>query len=382
MWWITVPLITLGIIYTVMVIGFWLGIYRTKRDVFPINKVPMPISIVVPIRNEEENINNLLTSFSNLDYPMELFEIILINDGSTDSGWCIAQEWADKLKNLVLLELSPNDTGKKKALALGVSQSLHNIVVFTDADCTHPVNWLSEISDNYKQNRWSMLIAPVMISPANSFFQKIQALEYASIIASSLGSCALGIPTIASSANIAFVKKPIGFNYQMLRPKKISGDDVFLLHSIKRLKGSKITYLHTPDSLVKTKPVNTFRSFLMQRARWASKAPSYRDGATVTIALIVLLLNALLVCASVCMLFIPGLWIVLLISYLVKIAVDLPILWSFLKKYDQRYLLKAYVPLQIIYPVYIVISFILALIMPINWKKSALLETKNEVNIV
>jgi len=229
MWWILVLLIPLCLVYGLMVLGFWIGLRKSSKSFEPINKVPMPISVVIPVRNEEQNMEKLLNSLSNIDYPTELFEIVMVNDNSTDQCWAIAQSWMERMKNLVLLELSPEKTGKKDALTLGISQTLHSIVVL--ADCEHPTNWLSEISNSYKQNRWCMLIGPVMISPTNSVFQKMQALEYASLMASSLGACALGFPVMASSANLAFVKKTIGFNHQMLEPRQTSGDDVFLLHN-------------------------------------------------------------------------------------------------------------------------------------------------------
>jgi glycosyltransferase involved in cell wall biosynthesis len=366
--WIWIPFAVLCTLYCLMVLGFWFGLRRKGYETTPLNKVPMPISVVIPLRNEAKNINKLLSSLVNLDYPKELFEVVLVNDNSIDEGWQIAQQWTERMKNLVLLELPQDIMGKKQALALGVFRSLHNIVVFTDADCIHPPNWLSEISDSYKQHRWCMLVAPVMIGPNNTFFQKIQALEYASLMASSLGANALGFPFLASSANLAFVKKPIGFEYSMLGPSQISGDDVFLLHSVKQKKCGNIFYTLSPDALVKTEPVKSPYDFVMQRARWASKAPAYRDWQTIAIAVIVLLFNLMIVGLMVIAPFFKPLWLLLVIAFTLKLLVDFPLLWIFLKRYHETSLLKVYLPLQLVYPFYIFMAFVLSLVSPMIWK--------------
>lgn len=365
---IIVLLIFLSSLYFVMVLGFWIGLQRMKELPEPINKAPLPISVVCAIRNEEENINHLLKSLSGLDYPSELYEILLVNDNSTDASWEIAQEWMSKLNNLVLLELSPEKTGKKYAISLGIMQAQNNIIVQTDADCVHPTNWLSDISDSYKVHKWCLLIGPVMLSPAKSIFQKMQSLEHASLTASSLGSCMLGFPVLASSANLAFNRESVKYSAQMLNLSQPSGDDMFLLHSIKQKKCAKISCSFTNNSMVYTMPATTLQDFFIQRARWASKATAYRDWQTVLVSLIVFLFNLLIVGLIVSTFFSNEFSIWLGVAYLIKIIVDFPLLYSFLRRFNKTSLLKTYIPLQLFYPFYIIIAFAISLFTPVIWK--------------
>jgi glycosyltransferase involved in cell wall biosynthesis len=351
-----------------MVLGFWIGLRKASRVTHIMNKVPVPISVIIPIRNEEQNICNLLESLSRVDYPWELFEIILINDHSTDSSWSNAQQWECILRNLILLELPPSLSGKKAALSYGVSMAKHRIVVFTDADCEFTSEWLSEISNSYRTRKWCMLIGPVIIAPTYTAFHKMQSLEYASLTASSIGACALGYPIMASAANLAFDKKSTEFEMNIMNPCQPSGDDVFFLHNLKRKRCSNISYIHSLGAAVRTKPVASISQFISQRSRWASKATAYTDSHTIAIAIVVFTFNLMLFALAFTILFWPNLLPLLFIGYALKVCIDFPLLKSFLKRYEASKLLSVYLPLQLIYPFYIVIAFTVSQLGAIKWK--------------
>lgn len=335
----------------------------------PSEQQSIPMSIIVAVRNEEANIDELLISILKQDYPVEDYEIILVNDHSTDNTWPMAKKWADQHANIQLAELPNQSKGKKQAVALGVKLAKNDTVVLTDADCTHPTSWLRSIALAYKAKKAHMLIGPVMISPANTFFEKMQALEYASLTASSMGACGVGLPFMASAANLSFNKSMLGFEQQMLNPKYASGDDVFLLHSAKLKKGFRISPLNGEGAMVLTQPVKSVGKFLAQRARWASKSTGYTDFTAIAVGFTVLLFNLLLVALAVLSFWNIAYLKILGIGYMVKSMADLLLLIPFLSHHKKLSLLYVFIPLQLVYPIYIVVAFGMAMLTNIRWKR-------------
>ena len=366
--WLWIPIVALCAFYCVMVFLFWIGVNKSAKREVKCSGEKVQLSLIIPFRNEEQNLENLLESISNQDFLKDHFEIILVNDNSTDKSFAIAKDWEKRMENLSVLSLPESKRGKKEALSHGISHSKNSIVVLTDADCTHPAGWLSAISNSFAQSDLCLLIGLVRISPTNTFFQKVQALEHASLTASTLGACELGFPIMASSANLAFDKSKVGYDFHMLNPNQPSGDDVFLLHNAKRKCAKKIQTLNSIDGIVFTKPTSTLKEFLFQRARWASKAPAYNDLATIIVAMVVFLFNLSLVGLAIGAFFKPKLLPMLVFAFLLKILVDFPLLFSFQKKIGETSLMYAYFPVQIIYPLYIVITFCISLVLPVKWK--------------
>jgi glycosyltransferase involved in cell wall biosynthesis len=351
-----------------MVIAFTAGLNRIKDRKVESTEHPFSLSVIIPFRNEEQNIDYLMQSLIDQDLSDDLYEIIMVNDHSTDNGLQIVHKWQSRIKNLNLLDLPDGKTGKKQAIAFGIEAARNSRIVLTDADCTHPRSWLSTILYEFHHSEASMIIGPVMLSPAKTIFQKMQALEHASLTASTLGACGLGLPFMASSANLAFDRERLGFNKDMLNLSQSSGDDVFLLHSAKRKGVEKICCIHSPNTLVRTKPAGTFSDFIFQRARWASKAPAYRDWQTIAFAAIVLLFNLMILGLMISAPFLETVWLLLVLGFTLKLLVDFPLLWTFLRKYHETSLLKVFLPLQFLYPLYIVLAFSSSVLMPVMWR--------------
>ena len=361
-------LILLASAYFVVFTLFAIGLLNCRKP-NSLKKQIVPLSIVVAVRNEEDNIDRLLMSILKQDYPTEGFEIILFNDHSTDNTWPMAKKWAEQHTNIKLAELPINTEGKKNAVALGVTLAKNDTVVLTDADCTHHSNWLHTISLTHQTQKADMLIGPVMISPTNTFFEKIQALEHASLTASSIGACGIGVPFMASAANLSFNKITIGFEQQMLNPKYASGDDVFLLHSAKQMNGIKISPLPGEGSMVTTQPVDSVNEFLVQRARWASKSTGYTDFTAIIVGFTVLLFNLTLVVLALLSLWNIAYLKMLGLGYAVKSVADMLLLFPYLWQYKKLPLLYVFIPLQLVYPIYIVVAFSMALLSENRWKR-------------
>lgn len=361
-------ILALYLLYFIMVLLFFVGIVRIKKSVPLVQNSKISLSVVVALRNEELNVDLLLNSLLLQNYSSENFEIVLVNDHSTDLTWAKLKAWTEKHNNITLIDLPIGQEGKKQAIALGVNQAKFDIIVLTDADCTHPKSWLQSMSNRFSETDANFIIGPVMLSHTNSFFEQMQALEHCSLTASTLGACGLGLPFMASSANLAFNKRRLAFNAQMLNPSQSSGDDVFLLHSAKRLKNNNIQCVRSKTSLVYSKTTKSFIDFLRQRARWASKASAYRDPISIAVALVVFIFNLVLLALLVSAFFAPTLWPLLAIGFAVKVIVDLPLLWIYLKQYHLVSLLKVFVPLQLVYPIYVLATICFSIIGKFEWK--------------
>jgi len=100
------------------------------------------VTVIVACRDEEKNLSVLLSDIAVQDYSPELFELIVIDDNSSDSTFRVASGCTE-IKNLKVLR--NNDRGKKKALRTGVMASSGKLIITTDADCRVGKNWIKTI---------------------------------------------------------------------------------------------------------------------------------------------------------------------------------------------------------------------------------------------
>ena len=110
----------------------------------------MVVSIIIPTYNEESFLSTCLDSLLSLNYPKEHFEIIVVDNGSTDHTREIAQTYGVK----IIRDDSKNVSGLRN---LGVTQARGDIIAFVDADCIVSKNWLKNASiyfDNLPIAAW------------------------------------------------------------------------------------------------------------------------------------------------------------------------------------------------------------------------------------
>ena len=231
-------------------------------------------TIIVPFRNEAENLPNLLQSLSNINYPMDLFEVILVDDSSTEKFAVSDFKFQVSVIDTIRVSNSP----KKDAIATAIQYVKNNWVITTDADCLVPENWLL-IFDNYiQENKVLMLAGAVSYECENSFLHHFQQLDLTSLQGATIGSFGLNKAFLCNGANFAYKKslfnKLNGFEGN---DKIASGDDVFLLQKAARFSSEKVHYLKAKEAIVITKPAENWKSLFYQRVRWAAKTSSYES---------------------------------------------------------------------------------------------------------
>jgi cellulose synthase/poly-beta-1,6-N-acetylglucosamine synthase-like glycosyltransferase len=366
-------LISFGLVYVYLVGMYTLGWFRLKEVIHSGKKGSTAVSIIVPSRDEEVNILNILTDLANQDYPFNLYEIIVIDDNSRDNtalivNYFISQNPDCKIQLIRLTEDHPHSAFKKKAIDHAISASSGELIITTDADCRIGPDWLKIIVGFYEREKPKMIVGPVSFHNEKSLFEKMQTIEFLSLIAITAGAIRMGRPVMCNGANLTYQKKAFqdvgGFGDDTFS----SGDDVFLLIKMKKKFGGKsVRFLKHRDAIVYTEAKKNLREFIHQRVRWASKNKGY-DIKILLVSFTVYMMNLLIVGGLIGSIFYQKILPVMLVSYLLILLAEVPILIG-IGIFAKRIRILFYsIPLIIFYPVYIIITGALGIIANYQWK--------------
>jgi poly-beta-1,6-N-acetyl-D-glucosamine synthase len=323
------------------------------------------VSVVVACRNEEKNLPLLLNDLSSQDYDPDLFEVIIVDDNSTDS----TSEIVSGFKQIKCLKiLCSSGRGKKSAIRTAIVAASGELIITTDADCRMGKRWISIISDFYSTSGTDLIIAPVQLQDKPGFSGRFRELEFLSLQGITAATAQAKNPVMCNGANLAFTKNAYLRHSVNLHNEILSGDDIFLLHSLKKEPNSKIAWLSSIEGTVTTCQSDSLSSFLNQRARWISKAGSYDDQYTLLISIVtfvtILAINFFLISGF----FDQKFLMILLISLIIKSIPDYLILSETTLRYNKRNLLKWFIPSQIVYPFYVIVVAVRSLFQGNRWE--------------
>lgn len=280
------------------------------------------VSVIVPFRNESENILLSFNSLQNQTYPKNYYEVIFVNDNSTDDSF---QKLINAKKDNSIKVLSvPNDylqnAHKKRAVKFGIENSNGEIIISTDADCIHNEKWLETFVQYFDDNT-GFVSGPVFFHNTNSFFEKIQQIEFAGLIIVGAGLIGNNTPKICNAANCGYSRKAFlevnGFDDSM---HLSSGDDELLMQKISKDTIYNIKFASDLNCIVYTNPNKNITEFLRQRKRWASKGFFYSDN-----KFILKLIAIYLYFLFLALLFVIGLFsnFIIFISFLVSFMIKI-----------------------------------------------------------
>lgn len=245
---------------------FWSKKKSVPRD---FSSLTWPVTLLIPFRNEEKNIPILVESLRKIESP-EL-KIFLIDDQSTDASWEVASKCMQQDSRISLMR-SPG-VGKKEAIQFGVLQAESEWILTSDADCQFSQDWVARFQTYFEQDAVQLIGGAVQVNGKEGFLTVFQQLDWASIALVSQVAMDFDRPLMCSAANLAFRKSAFeavkGYegnkNY-------LSGDDEFLLKKIAdRFGDGSCVADFSSHNLVITQAGISWRDFLNQRARWASK---------------------------------------------------------------------------------------------------------------
>ncbi len=219
------------------------------------------------------NIIKCLESVSGQDYPANLFEIIMVDDHSTDKTKEIAENFLSPIKiPYKCISNREKSHGKKSAISEAIKNSIGELIVITDADCYANKTWLSSIENEYQKSNAYMICGPVQIIVRVALIGQFQSLELCGLSLLSGAGIKAGLPLLCNGANIAYTRKVFddveGFKGIDRNP---SGDDILLMFKVHNLFPDKVSYLKSKEAIVSTLAQPSLKDFISQRIRWASK---------------------------------------------------------------------------------------------------------------
>ena len=329
------------------------------------------ISLIIPFRNESENILNSLSSIIKLEYPPHKFEVIFVNDFSDDNSVELLCT-AEKPSNIRVLSV-PDEYSKfqhkKRAIRFGIENSKGEIIVTTDADCIHSPIWLKTLLSRFDKET-GFMSGPVEFTDGPTLFSSMQKLEFSGLVLTGAGLIGSNDPLICNAANIAYRRKAFdvtgGFYY---KHSLSSGDDELLMQKIKKETSYKIQFCMDKDAIVKTAPNNNLNQFYNQRKRWASKGLFYSDRLLV-LKLILIFLFYLSLPAQVIfgITISPLFYLTLMISLLIKALMEYLIIKTGSEKLFSSKILRPFIPAEILHIPYIIIAGISGVFGNYLWK--------------
>jgi cellulose synthase/poly-beta-1,6-N-acetylglucosamine synthase-like glycosyltransferase len=273
-------IVFLTLFYVLLLFWFFLGLSKLAS----VSSSEQPtVSVIVPARNEAENIGQCLDCLLAQDYPKDRFEIIVANDASTDRTRDIVESYRDRSGDIKLRLINVDGSEakttayKKFAISQAIGESTGEIILTTDADCRQTASWIQELVKRFDKDV-GFVSGPVMFSGENTLFHRLQSLEFLGLITVGAGAIGNGRPIICNGANVGY-RRDAFFEVEGYcgADDLASGDDELLMQKIFAHGIWRVVFCNSPAAIVQTKPLDTLKEFLNQRRRWASKSMHYRN---------------------------------------------------------------------------------------------------------
>lgn len=359
--------ILLFVLYSLLILYYWQS-WKAIPDFNISNTMPVTkISVIVPARNEENNIGQLLEALKNQTYPAPLFEIIVVNDHSTDTTADIVRRFSTV--KLIQLKEDNINSYKKKAIETGIAAATGELIVTTDADCIPKKEWLTTIAA-FRQEKGSVFIAaPVVLDCNSTIIEIFQSLDFMILQGITGASVYKKIHSMCNGANLTYERKVFNEVNGFTSVDHIaSGDDMLLMHKIWKLYPHKVHYLKSNDAIVSTRPMKTWKAFFNQRIRWASKAKKYDDKRIIVVLLLVYLFNLCFLGLMVAAIWHPYYWIFIIGLWIAKTIVELPLFISLSHFFNKPWAIKFFFFFQPLHIIYTIVSGLFGQFGKYEWK--------------
>ncbi len=356
--------------YAILMLWLLYGIFKLKPFQLKKESEKLSFSLCIPFRNEAEHLPHLLQTLKGLEYDSALFEILLINDCSEDDSVKIVEEFIQQHSE-ISIQLLHNSakaiSPKKEALSKAIRHSTKEYIITTDADCEVPRKWLQYFNSMIIQQQSDFIAGPVTYISSESFLDKFQTLDFLSLQAATLGGFGNKKAFLCNGANLCYKKKTFIELSGFENDKIASGDDIFMLEKMK-LAQKKIDYLSHHEAQVKTLPPQNLKSLFQQRVRWAAKTSAYKNKTSLLTAMIVFLMNLCFVIFFLGAVFQLLAWQAFVLLFFIKLNLDFFVLYKTSEFYKQTQLMKSYILIAFLHPVFIVSSASLSFLKSYEWK--------------
>lgn len=368
---ITLILIATTVVYIGVACTFIIGLY--KPYIPPKHALQPFLSVVIAARNEAHYIGECLKTLTQQTYPSHLFEVLVVDDESSDDTALIVEGFSKSYPHIRLLTVGnhfPQMAAKKRPMSVGIQQAKGEWIVTTDADCQLLPTHLAQLS-TYMHTDTDVIIGFSQIKTAQeplTPFEKLQACDFLSLMSAAAGSAHMGYPLAATGQNFAYRKTLFdrvgGFEKVAHRP---SGDDVLLLQLMRKGTSNKIVFASDPHTFVSTHRPETPKSFWRQRKRWASNAAFQIRLNPYFFAYILVVFGAH-ACIPISLLLHPHTYLIPLGCWLAKSIADGFVIHKGAQTFNRKDLLSILPIWEILQPFYIVLIGIVGTLGGFTWK--------------
>lgn len=361
-------------LFYLLLIGSFIVGFNKVPDL-TLNDTPLKtkFSIVIPFRNEAENLPTLLKSISKLNYPTRLFEVIFVDDASEDNSAEILKTLIERqyesIETRVIQNKRISNSPKKDAITTAVTHVKYEWIITTDADCIVPKFWLDSFNVLIQSKNPNCIVAPVTYLQKKAFINRFQTLDMMSLQGATIGGFGLNFPFLCNGANFGYktsiFKEVKGFEGN---DSIASGDDIFLLEKIVKKYPNTVKYLKTDKAIVYTSAQPNWNTLISQRIRWAAKTSNYTNWFGKFTGVIVFVMNFLILAllfVSIFGIFDIKIWTGILIF---KMTIDVFLLRKASEFFNQKNALSNFLSCFIIYPFFSVYVAILSFFKGYQWK--------------
>ncbi len=326
-------------------------------------KTNITLSVIVAAKNEEKNLPALISSLVKQSYAADLFEVIIIDDNSSDNTFEKAKSLTENFYHFSIYKVTDKKySGKKGVLEFGIAKAKNPFVLITDADCQPDKKWIESFARKLdSDNDFVFGIAPFIQD--KTLVNKISCFENLRTQLLTLSFANLGLPYSAAARSFGFRKNSFDklSGYQNTT-ETLSGDDDLLLREAVKHK-MKIDIVADDDSFVYSNTSKSFAEYLKQKTRHTSTSLHY--------LFIHQLLLGLWHLINLFMLFSPLLMIFnikFLILFLVKVLGDIYLISSTKDYFNYKFNFLEIVFYQVIYEILLIINFFNAIFRKVEWK--------------
>lgn len=341
-------------------------------------------SVVIPFRNEAQNLPRLLASISKINYSNKLVEFILVDDASSDNSVQtinnflstipteiskhknkLNKDYLDGTNIHIIKNNRASNSPKKDAITTAISIAKNNWILTTDADCILLENWLKSLDNFIQDKKPNMVVAPVNYKVENNFLAQFQLLDFMSMQGCTIGGFGIDFPFLCNGANFAYSREEfLNLNGFEGNNTIASGDDIFLFEKFMKKDKKNVHYIKSKEAIVTTFPVKSWSDLMNQRTRWAAKTGNFSSLKVKLIGLLVLMTN-LLVIYFLCIESLELLWL----PFAIKMIVDLFLFLPTIKFFDHKfYFYKWYTFASLLYPFFTILIILNSLFFKYNWK--------------
>jgi len=256
------------------------GVLRLRTKTYK-NKISFsveqpPVSVIICAKDEEDNLRQFLPFILNQDYPD--FEVIVINDGSTDDTETLLNNLCVEYPNLRTTFVpvgARNLSTKKLGLTLGIKAAKNELMLFTDADCMpEDTRWIANMARNFTPQTDFILGYGAYLNK-KGFVNRLITYDTLFIALQYMGMAISGKPYMGVGRNLAYRKETFFLNKGFASTLNlISGDDDLLVNKASNSRNTKVEI--SPESITWSEPNKTFKGWFFQKERHLSVSSYYK----------------------------------------------------------------------------------------------------------